>query len=177
MEIRLLNAEDASEWWRLRLEALESDPEAFSAAAEDHRSLSLDEVRKRLGIGGRDQFVVGAWEEGRLVGMAGFYREPGAKMRHKGRIWGVYVTGSQRGSGIGRRMLEEIIQRATSMEGLRQVLLSVAVTQEPALRLYRSLGFEPFGYEPWALQVGERRIDEQFLILLLHPSRQNSKSD
>ena len=92
MEIRLLTRDDAGEWWRLRLEALESDPEAFSASAEDHRSLSLDEVRKRLGIGRDDQFVVGAWEDGRLVGMAGFYRETGPKVHHKGRIWGVYVA-------------------------------------------------------------------------------------
>lgn len=59
-KIRFLIADDASENWRLRLEALENDPEAFSASEEEHRSLSLEEVRRRLGSQGGDQFVVGA---------------------------------------------------------------------------------------------------------------------
>jgi hypothetical protein len=44
MEIRLLTSDDASEYWRLRLEALEGDPEAFGFSPEEHRALSIDEV-------------------------------------------------------------------------------------------------------------------------------------
>jgi hypothetical protein len=60
MEIRFLTADDAAEWWRLRLESLERDPEAFSASAEDHQSLKLEDVRSRLGSGGDNFFVAGA---------------------------------------------------------------------------------------------------------------------
>ena len=176
MEIRPLTGDDAAEWWRLRLEALESDPEAFSASAEDHRSLGLDEVRKRLGVGRDDQFVVGAWEDGRLVGMAGFYRETRPKVRHKGRIWGVYVTDKRRGEGLGRQMLHEILTRASAIDDIEQVLLSVAVTQESAVRLYRSVGFEPFGCEPRALKVGDRTIDEQYLVLHLRDGWRGAES-
>lgn len=83
MEIRILTAENANEWWRLRLEALESDPEAFSASADQHQRLGLEDVRKRLGAGAQDSFVVGALPDGRLAGMAGFYRETGPKTRRK----------------------------------------------------------------------------------------------
>ena len=34
-------------------------------------------MRRRLGSEGGDQFVVGAVQEGRLIGTAGFYREEG----------------------------------------------------------------------------------------------------
>jgi hypothetical protein len=54
MEIRILTAEDANEWWRLRLEALESDPEAFSASTDQHQRLSLEDVRNKLGAGAQD---------------------------------------------------------------------------------------------------------------------------
>jgi hypothetical protein len=87
MEIRFLTGDDAGEYWRLRLEALEGDPEAFSASAEEHQCLTLDEVRRRLGAKGGDHFVVGAVENGRLAGTAGFYRETGLKSRHKARVW------------------------------------------------------------------------------------------
>jgi ribosomal protein S18 acetylase RimI-like enzyme len=165
-EIRYLTGNDASEYWRLRLEALEGDPEAFSASAQEHRTLSLDEVRKRLGSGG-DQFVVGALQGGQLIGTAGFYREKNLKTRHKGRIWGVYVTPARRGAGIGKRILQTILKRVEEMEGLEQVLLSVAATQTVAFRLYCDLGFELFGCEPRALRIGERFIDEQYLVLRL----------
>src|SRR5271157_1811055 len=62
MEIRFLNGGDAGEYWRLRLEALQGDPEAFSSSAEEHQSLSLDEVGRRLGSDGADSFVVGAFD-------------------------------------------------------------------------------------------------------------------
>jgi hypothetical protein len=54
MDIRLLTVDDASEYWRLRLEALEGDPEAFGSSAEEHKALSIDEVKRRLGAGGGD---------------------------------------------------------------------------------------------------------------------------
>lgn len=167
MEIRLLIANDAAEWWRLRLEALEGDPEAFSASAEEHRKLGLEDVRKRLGDGIADSFVVGAFEEGSLVGVTGFYREPGPKTRHKGRIWGVYVTPKHRGQGIGRKLLEVLLGRARGIAGLEQIQLSVARSQAAAAKLYRSLRFESWGVEARALKVGERYLDEEYMTLRL----------
>jgi ribosomal protein S18 acetylase RimI-like enzyme len=168
MEIRILTAEDANQWWHLRLEALEGDPAAFSASLDDHRKLSLDEVKKRLGVGLQDAFVVGAFENGSLLGMAGFYREQNPKVRHKGRIWGVYVSPKTRGTGLGRKLLQTILDRARTIDGVEQVQLSVAATQAGASRLYRSLGFVPFGCEPRALKVGDRYIDEEYMVLTLN---------
>ncbi len=167
MEIRLLNGGDASEYWRLRLEALEGDPEAFSSSAEEHQSLSLDEVRRHLGSEGSDSFVVGALDGGLLIGTAGFYREKGPKLRHKGRVWGVYVTPERRGEGIGRKMLQKLVERGAGTGGVDQILLSVTTTQTAATHLYRSLGFEPFGCEPRALRIGDRFIDEEYMVLPL----------
>ena len=168
MEIRFLKAEDAVEWSRLRAEALERDPEAFSSSLEEHTRLSLDEVKNRLSSTA-DSFVAGAFEDGRLVGIAGFHREIGAKVRHKGRVWGVYVTASKRGKGLGRDLMRAILERAAKIKGLEQILLSVTATQAPALGLYQYLGFETFGREPRALKVGDRVIDENYLVLRIQP--------
>jgi RimJ/RimL family protein N-acetyltransferase len=163
MEIRFLTAEDASEWSRLRLEALQSDPAAFSSSVEEHQALPIEEVKKRLSAD-PDSFVVGAFEEGRLVGMAGFHRETGPKTRHKGRVWGVYVTTSKRGQGLARGMMKALLERATAIAGLEQVLLSVTSTQTAALALYRSLGFELFGTELRALNINGEFIDEHYFV-------------
>jgi ribosomal protein S18 acetylase RimI-like enzyme len=166
MEIRFLTSDDANEWWRLRLEALQGDPEAFSSSAEEHQSLSLEDVRSRLGSPTGDSFVVGSFDEGRLVGMVGFYREKGLKTRHKGRIWGVYVTPSHRVKGLARLIMDRVLDRAQSIDGIEQILLSYTTTQAAAKRLYVSLGFEPFGREPRALKVFGNFIDEEYMVLL-----------
>ena len=163
-EIRVLIPDDASEWIRLRLEALEGDPQAFSASLDEYRSLSLDEVKKRL-WSTPNAIVVGAFDEGKMAGMAGFYREKNPKTRHKGHIWGVYVSSSQRGRGLGRQMMIALLERAAAIPGIEQVLLSVTSGQAAALSLYRSLGFEIFGTEPRALNVNGQFIDEHYLVL------------
>jgi ribosomal protein S18 acetylase RimI-like enzyme len=167
MEIRFLTSDDAGEWKRLRLEALQGDPEAFSASLEEYQSLSLKEVKRRLWPN-EEAFVVGAFEGSRLIGVAGFYREKGPKSCHKGRIWGVYVTPGWRGKGIGRRMMQMLVQRGGTIAGVEQVLVSVAATQDAAVGLYRSLGFRAFGREPRALRIGDRFIDEEYLVLRLN---------
>lgn len=164
MEIRLLVPDDAGEWLRLRVEALQGDPAAFSASLEEYQSLSVEDVKKRL-WSGADAFVVGAFGGSRLAGMAGFYREKGPKSRHKGRVWGVYVAPAARGAGLGQKMMKTLLERGMAVEGVEQVLLSVAATQAAAIRLYRSLGFESFGREPRALKIGERFVDEEYMIL------------
>lgn len=165
MDIRLLTADDANEWLRLRLEALETDPEAFSSSVEEHHALTSEGVRNRLGSAAEDSFVVGAFQDGSLLGTVGFYREKGPKNRHKGRVWGVYLTPKARRTGIARQMMEHMLERAARIEGLGQILLAVTTTQRAAHNLYRGLGFETFGTEPRALKIGEKYIDEEYMIL------------
>jgi ribosomal protein S18 acetylase RimI-like enzyme len=166
MEIRFLTSDDAAEWLRLRIEALEGDPEAFSASLEEYRSLSLEEVKRRL-WSTDDAFVVGAFDHGRLVGTAGFFREKGPKTRHKGHVWGVYVTPEARSKSIGRKIMGKLLERGWGIAGVEQILISVATTQAAARKLYQSLGFESFGREPRALKIGDRFIDEENMILLV----------
>jgi ribosomal protein S18 acetylase RimI-like enzyme len=97
--------------------------------------------------------------------------ETGPKVRHKGRVWGVYVTASNRGKGLGRDLMREILERVARIEGLDQIHLSVTETQAVALKLYRSLGFETFGREPRALKIGDRMMDEDYMILRLTPEQ------
>ena len=47
-------------------------------------------------------FLVGAFEGQQMVGQAGFFRLESRRERHKGRIWGVYVTETARGKGVGK---------------------------------------------------------------------------
>jgi GNAT superfamily N-acetyltransferase len=133
MKIRFLIPEDAGDGLVCGSRLSSVTPEAFSASLDEYRSLTLEDIRKRL-WSDEDAFVVGAFEDGRLIGVAGFYREKGAKSHHKGSILGVYVTPRSRGAGIGKKIMQTLLERGSTIEGVEQLLLSVAATPTSAIR-------------------------------------------
>ncbi|TGD96191.1 GNAT family N-acetyltransferase [Methylobacterium nonmethylotrophicum] len=57
----------------------------------------------------------------------------------------VVVTQTQRGTGLGRRMMREAA-RLAGEKGCYKLALSSNVDAKPAHRFYESLGFERYGY-------------------------------
>jgi len=155
-------------FWHLRLEALETEPLAFSSSATTHRLTTPESVVARLSSGSGESFVLGAFVNGQLVGVTGFFRSLEEKTRHKGRVWGVFVKSEQRGKGAGLALMEELLRRVRSQPGLEQVMLAVASGQTAARKLYSQLGFQVYGREPQALKVGQVYADEELMTLLLH---------
>ena len=80
------------------------------------------------------------------------------------------MTPERRGEGIGRKILQMVLEYGGRAEGLEQILLSVTTTQASAQALYCALGFVSFGREPRALKIGEQFVDEEYMVLHLKAS-------
>lgn len=163
--IRRLMKTDAPIFWHLRKFALESEPIGFAESTAEHEALGVAGAEARIDVGNDENFVMGAFDAGALIGTAGFYREKQQKRRQIGWIWGVFVHPSHRGKGIGGRLILSVIEQARPIEGLASIHITAAITQDAARHMYKSLGFRLIGTVPCALYVNGKYYDEEMMSL------------
>src|SRR4051794_9959583 len=106
--IRRLSPEDAALFRGIRLDGLRRDPDAFSSTFEEESAQPLSFFAGRL----ERSSVFGAFRGTELLGVAGFYVQPGPKHGHKGTLWGMYVRPQGRGAGIGARLVAAVLDHA-----------------------------------------------------------------
>jgi ribosomal protein S18 acetylase RimI-like enzyme len=159
--VRQLVPEDADALRMLRLEALELHPEAFGSSHAEESARSVDAFAAWT----TGDFIAGGFIDHQLDAMAGLSIPKTAKQMHKGMLWGVYVRGCRRGSGLAEAVMGAVLDHAGTR--VEQVHLSVAATNDRAVNLYRRLGFEPYGIERRALMVDGIYIDELLMMKFL----------
>ena len=164
IDIRPITREEAQTWRALRLEAMRAYPRAFSASPDDWERLPMEEVAGRIPMPGGDDVLFGFYLDGELMGCAGFMREAGAKEKHKGYLWGVYLRAALQGRGLGVRLTQTVIDWARPRVDLLRC--SVSSDNLGAKALYLRLGFVLYGTEPRAIRIDGRDYDEDHLVMV-----------
>lgn len=163
--VRQLVPDDTETFIRMRREALDQEPSAFLSSPDDDRALDPAFVLEAFSSSSRATFGAFAPD---LVGIVGIGRESHRKAAHKAYVWGLYVRPARRRSGLGRSLMMAALRFARELEGVTHVHLGVAESRAPALRLYESLGFVPWGKEPDALRIGGEPITEYHMVVELN---------
>lgn len=94
------------------------------------------------------RYVVAETPEGRIVGYAGLAAAGGL-----GDVQTIGAARDQWGTGLGSRLLTDLLQHATAFE-CEEVLLEVRVDNPRAQKLYERFGFEPVGFRRGYYQPG-----------------------
>jgi len=174
IHIRRLGAADAADFRSIRLAALKGAPEAFGSTYEVEVRRPLAHFVERVASCPVFGAFEGPYEGRRIVGMAGYKREDGARDRHKAFVWGTYVEPAVRRRGVARALMEALMHEAAGE--VEQLTLSVVKENEAAAALYRALGFESYGLEPRALKSATGYADEVLMVCFLarRPSAPNA---
>jgi ribosomal protein S18 acetylase RimI-like enzyme len=139
---RRVEAGDAAAFRALRLEALRDHPADFGSDWETERELPLAHFAGQL----EGNHVMGAFEDGALLGIVGILFHSKVKERHRAYLWGVYVGPLGRGRGVAGPLLDAAL--AVAFGRVMQVELNVRTGNAPAEALYRSRGFVACGGIP-----------------------------
>jgi ribosomal protein S18 acetylase RimI-like enzyme len=163
--VRRLTTADAAAFRELRLRALKEHADAFTSSYDEdaHKAQSATEQR----IAGESNVFWGAFIDGEIRGMVGLTREARAKNRHKGHVVAMYVAPEVGRRGLGKALLQALIDYARDAGELEQLVLTVTRANHAASELYRAAGFRTFGVEPRALKVDGEYFDKEHMILFL----------
>ncbi len=170
--VRQLGPADRDAYFALRLQGLKSHPEAFATSYDEalQKGPSIHDAMLQGTHAADGNLLLGAFapENESLIGIVGLERQQRTKECHKAFVFGMYVTSEAAGRGVGRALLTELFARVTQIDGLRQIQLVVASTNNAARRLYESFGFQAYGREIDALYINRVAQDADYMARFLH---------
>ena len=152
--IRPARLEDARDIHALRV--LEGVRETILALPSERVSDTEEFIRST-----KEHLMV-AEVDGRVVGMAGLVIPAMARQRHTAGV-GIMVHADHQGRGIGRALMESLLDIADNWLMLKRVELSVFTDNERAVRLYESLGFVVEGTKRYAAVKNGVHADEYLM--------------
>ena len=184
MHIRKLLPADAAEFREFRLRALREHPDAFTSSFEEESRRPLADTEKRLDPQGASTmwaaFVNGPGSLASdsapsdnvvaMAGMVGLTRESRDKNRHKGTLVAMYVAPEYGRMGLGRALVDAVIQEAVTT-GIELLVLTVTDGNQAASALYERAGFETFGVEPDAVRIDGTSFAKKHMFLQLHAAQ------
>ncbi|MES2273925.1 MAG: GNAT family N-acetyltransferase [Chlamydiota bacterium] len=123
--------------WLLQPGVLEGFPLTDLREIEDAARIMLSYSKQHA--------VLTALWDGVPCGLANLYLQPYQKLAHQC-LFAIIVDEKYRGKGIGTRLMEELMALAKERFNLEFIHLEV-YQGNPAINLYRRLGFEEYGLQ------------------------------
>ena len=131
------------EYREIRLDALQTDPQAFLSTYARESAWPEEKWISRL----QETYGSGSWmlfaqnREQKLLGMIGGYRDADDLKTHRVQVWGVYVKPEHRGKGIAKSLMVGLLDKFALEPDIEEVILEVNTDQKSAQKLYERFDF------------------------------------
>jgi RimJ/RimL family protein N-acetyltransferase len=140
----------------------------FAVTQRHEMTSTPDEERKRVcdHLDRPGWIAIVAVVQETLVGICNFRNGDRERVAHRGSL-GLSVASSWRGRGIGRALMEALLDWAAAHPTIEKVSLAVVEENAPAVSLYRKLGFTEEARRPREIRWGPGRYWADLLMFKL----------
>jgi ribosomal protein S18 acetylase RimI-like enzyme len=143
VEIVKLPISDWRDFKEIRLAALKGEPQAFGSSYAKNVAYPDSVWQERLrDCENKKGICLFAKLEGKIVGMVMGGRTDEDKHAHLSHIWGTYVDSKARGKGVGKELMQKVIEELGKDADVQKIRVGVNAEQKPAIKLYESFGFK-----------------------------------
>ncbi|MGB7320958.1 MAG: GNAT family N-acetyltransferase [Albidovulum sp.] len=149
MNVRRISPEEAALWRRIRLEALSTAPDAFSAPLSDWQDRPIADFAAQ--VAANPVFL--AFDGSVPVGSISWMRDD--EIAGRGWIYAVFVSPGARGRGIGQALIAAVLTDADAA-GMTELWLEVGGQNTPAISAYGRAGFVAFAGKVRPSQCGSK---------------------
>jgi ribosomal protein S18 acetylase RimI-like enzyme len=163
ISIVVLGPRDWRDLRAIRLEALRSEPAAYSSSYEETLAWSDEQWRRRLTNDHRLHLIARA--QSCPIGIVGGYLGSDEGDDSVAVVFGMYIAREYRGRGIGRLLLSSLIDHLSAFPQISTIRLWVMETQDSARALYESMGFQVVGKTEEGIVVDDRQVNELIMEL------------
>ena len=140
-QIKPIDPEKWAEYKKIRLEALQNDPHAFGASYDQETELPDEAWQWRLEMSRQENspsiFFAAEDIQGDFVGMVGAFQIEGNRWE----MASMYVDPIARGKGIGKKLVDALLQSVEARSDISSLELMVNTKQDDAVKLYQATGF------------------------------------
>lgn len=171
MEIQYIPLEPAhwKDYRALRLEALKTDPDAYTYVHAEELKKTNDywQDRFRQYVNGETGLMFGAFVEGKVVGMMGATWKSKKRLRHIATLAMVYVAPEYRKQNVASGLMEQVLSCLKEENTICKVILRVTARKKPAVSFYKRSGFREVGLLEKEIKFRTKYLDVILMEKLL----------
>lgn len=156
--IRCLEEKEALALKEAMTEIAETSPYILSSA-ESFRKMTEEEEKKFINFHNNrdDALLIGAFHNNKIIGLYNFFAYKDEKRKHRGAL-GISLHIQFQNQGIAKKLFQVSLEKIKQMPSIRFVELDVMDVNEPAIQLYKTVGFKEVYRAPEAFKLDDGRF-------------------